>query len=86
MEWRTANVYSKLKFLLKCFFLHQIYAGIFESIAIIISIFTVTRYGIQRNIFYNILLAGISLMYVAVFPNADWTLVVGLSMLGLCYY
>lgn len=64
-----------------CFF--QVFAGIFESCAIIISMFTVTRYGIQKNIFYNILIAGICLMYIAIFPNAEWTLVVFLAMLGM---
>lgn len=58
------------------------YAGIFESITILISTLTVTKYGIQKNIFYNILVAGICLMYIAIFPNAEWTLVVFLAMLG----
>lgn len=61
----------------------QVYAGIFEALAIIISIFTVTKFGIQKNIFYNILISGLSLMYIAVFPNADWTVVVFLTMLGM---
>lgn len=60
----------------------QVYAGIFESIAILISTLTVTKYGIQKNIFYNILIAGICLMYIAIFPNAEWTLIVFLTMLG----
>lgn len=64
------------------FGLFQVYAGIFESLAIITSIFTVTKYGIQKNIFYNILIAGICLMYIAIFPNAEWSLVVFLAMLG----
>lgn len=68
--------------MLQCFCLFQVYAGIFESLAIILSIFTVTKYGIQKNIFYNILFAGICLMYIAIFPNAEWTLVVFLAMLG----
>lgn len=63
----------------RCF---QVFAGIFESVAIIISILTVTKYGIQKNIFYNILIAGICLIYIAIFPNAEWTLVVFLAMLG----
>lgn len=45
--------------------------------------FTVTKYGIQKNIFYNILIAGICLIYIAIFPNAEWTLVVFLAMLGM---
>lgn len=61
----------------------QVYAGIFEALAILISIFTVTKFGIQKNIFYNILVSGLSLMYIAIFPNADWTVVVFLTMLGM---
>lgn len=81
LQTETFQSYQPIYVAMFCFF--QVYAGIFESIAIIISIFTVTRYGIQKNIFYNILIAGICLMYIAIFPNAEWTLVVFLAMLGM---
>lgn len=42
-----------------------------------------TKFGIQKNIFYNILLAGLCLMYIAIFPNADWSVIVVLAMLGM---
>lgn len=58
----------------------QICAGIFESIAVSISIFTV-KYGIQKNIFYSILVAGICLI-LALYPNLDWMIVIFLAMLG----
>lgn len=64
------------------FFHFQFYAGLMESIAIVISIFTVLRYGIQRNILYYTLIAGVCCMYTAVFPNSKWIVTITLTMLG----
>lgn len=66
--------------LLSC--VRQVYAGLAESIATIISIFTVLRYGIQRNIFYYVLIAGICCTAIAVFPDVRWSITITLAMLG----
>lgn len=63
-------------------YIHQVYAGLAESIATIISIFTVLRYGIQRNIFYYVLIAGICCTAIALLPDAKWEIIITLTVLG----
>lgn len=53
-----------------------------ESIAILLSIYTVLRYGIQRNIFFLVLIAGFCCLYIALFPNTEWSITVTMAMLG----
>lgn len=60
----------------------QTYAGLMESIAILLSIYTVLRYGIQRNIFFLVLIAGFCCLYIALFPNTEWSITVTMAMLG----
>lgn len=53
-----------------------------ESIAILLSIYTVLRYGIQRNIFFLVLIAGVCCLYIALFPQTEWNIIVTMAMLG----